>query len=101
MSAPPMPVARPEVEFPSFKFDKYPVEFRLILLLYTLGAVDSKHARSAEELSNMLRTKVDEIRRLLQKLVVLGYIETSRDRLRRLRYYLTKSGIIKACSMFS
>jgi len=99
--APPRPVAKPEVEFPSFKFDSYSEEFRLLLSLYTLGAVDSEHARSTEELSNMLRKKVNEILRLLQKLVGLGYVETSRNRLRRLRYYLTKSGIIKACSLFS
>ncbi len=95
------PVAKPEVEFPSFKFDEYPEEFRLFLLMYTLGAVDSEHARSAEELSNALGIKVNEIRRLLQKLLDSGYVETSRDRLRRLKYYLTKYGIIKACSLFS
>jgi len=99
--APPRLVAKPEVEFPSFKLDSYSEEFRLLLSLYTLGAVDSEHARSTEELSNMLRKKVNEILRLLQKLVGLGYVETSRNRLRRLRYYLTKSGIIKACSLFS
>lgn len=98
---PPRPVAKPDVEFPSFKFDKYPEEFRLLLLLYTLGAVDSKYARSAEELSSRLGIKINEVHILLQKLASSGYVKTSRDRWQRLRYYLTKSGIIKACSPFS
>ncbi|MEM2969632.1 MAG: glycosyltransferase [Candidatus Bathyarchaeia archaeon] len=99
--AQPRIVAKYRVEFPSFKFDSYPDEFRVLLSLYTLGAIDSEHARSAEELSSILRIKVNKILRLLQKLISSGYIETSIDHLKRLRYHLTKSGIIKACSLFS
>ncbi len=93
-------VAKYKVEFPSSKFDSYPNEFRILLSLYTFGAIDSEHARLAEELSSMLRIKVKEILRLLQKLISFGYIETSIDHLKRLRYHLTKSGIIKAFTFF-
>jgi hypothetical protein len=49
----------------------------------------------------MLQKRVDEVRKLLRQLIDLEYVETLKDGFRRLRYYLTKRGIIKACSLFS
>jgi glycosyltransferase involved in cell wall biosynthesis len=88
-------------ELPLFRFDRYPVELRILVLLHILGVVDSERAKSAREFSDMLEMSVEDIRKLLQRLLDLGYVEASTYRLRRLRYFLTKKGIIKACSLFS
>jgi DNA-binding MarR family transcriptional regulator len=89
------------VGLPFLKLDEYPEELRILVLLHVLGAADSEHAISRKELSDVLGITIETAGRLLQRLVDLGYIETFRDSFRRLRYYLTQRGIIKACSLFS
>jgi len=101
MQATPVPRLKSDASLPLFKFDKYPEELRILVSLHILGAVDGEHAKSARELSNTLGIRIEDTRKLLQRLLDLEYVETSRDSLRRLRYYLTKQGIIKACSLFS
>jgi len=100
-SAPPKLVAEPEIKFPLPRLEKYPREFRLLLYLYTLGAVNEEYAVSAEELSKILGMRFSSCRRLLQKMAQLGYVSTFTDSSRRSRYFLTKLGIVKVCSFFS
>jgi glycogen(starch) synthase len=97
----PVPTLRDDVSQAFFKFDHYPEELRILVLLHILGAVDSQHAKTVKELSDTLQISIERVRRLLQQLLDLDHVETSTDSLRRLRYYLTKIGIIKACSLFS
>lgn len=87
---------------PAFlKFDHHPKELRILVLLHILGAVDNENAKTAKDLSDMLKISIEDIRRRLQQLLGSEYVATSTDSLRRLRYYLTQKGIIKACSLFS
>jgi hypothetical protein len=101
MMAPPRIRAKSLVSFPYFSLEAYPAEFKILILLHVLGAVDRDHARSARDMAKMLKMKVDEILLELQKLLNSGYAETYKDQLRGLLYYLTEKGIIKACSLFS
>ncbi|HEY4674509.1 MAG TPA: glycosyltransferase family 4 protein [Candidatus Bathyarchaeia archaeon] len=101
MKTAPAPRLKFDVGIPLIRFDQYPEELRIVVLLHILGAVDSEHAKSAKKLSDMLGMRIEDVQRLLQRLLELGYIVAFRDRLRRLLYYLTKRGIIKACSFFS
>jgi glycogen(starch) synthase len=101
MLAAPVSKSRVDLGLPLFRFDRYPEELRILVLLHILGVVDSEHAKSARELSDMLEISVEDIRKLLQRLLGLGYVEASTNSLRRVRYFLTKKGIIKACSLFS
>jgi glycogen(starch) synthase len=97
----PVPSLKSHAHASFFRLNKYPEELKILVLLHILAAVDSEHALSAAELSNMLQMGVQEVRKLLRRLTDLAYVETLRDGFRRLRYYLTKRGIIKACSLFS
>jgi len=90
-----------DLQVPVPRWDRYPDEFRLLLLLYTLGAVSSERTRSASELSVPLGVEVNVVRRLLRKLVEAGYTTISRDSSGRVTWYLTRSGILRACSQFS
>jgi len=101
MQAAPVPRLKFDACLPLFEFDQYPEELRILVLLHILGAVDSEYAKSAKELSDMLGIRIEDVKRLLQRLLDLEYVVTFRDSLRRLLYYLTKQGIIKACSFFS
>ena len=98
---PPKPAVMPKIKLPLSKVEMYPPEFQLLLSLYTLSAVRKEHAKTAGELSKMLDIEIIEIRRLLKKLVNSGFVATYKDGRRRLRYYLTDLGIIRACSLFS
>ena len=100
-SIPPKSTAPPEIKPPLLRFEKYPMEFKLLFYLYGLGAVNQGNAMFAEELSEILRMKLSSVRRLLQKLTKLGYVSTFRHSRRRSRYFLTKLGIVKVCSVFS
>ena len=96
--------SRPEairIRFPLFKFEEYPVEVRILVLMHILGALDDENAKRPAELSDILGIDVRTLHGLLQKLVDSGYIVSFRDDLRRLRYYLTKLGIVKVLSAFS
>jgi DNA-binding IclR family transcriptional regulator len=66
-----------------------------------LGVVSEEDAMLAEELSEISGMKLSSVRRLLQKMAQLSYVSTFKDRRRRSRYFLTKLGIVRACSLFS
>jgi len=95
---------RPEgilMKFPFLMFEEYPAEMRILLLMHILGAVDDENAKRPAELADILGIGVTKLHGLLQKLSDSGYIVSFRDNLRRLRFYLTKLGIIKVLSAFS
>jgi glycogen(starch) synthase len=89
------------ISLPFLALEEYPDEMRILLLMHILGAVDETMAKRPAELAEPLGMSVDRLRGLLQKLSESGYIASFRDSLRRLRYFLTKPGIIKVLSAFS
>jgi glycosyltransferase involved in cell wall biosynthesis/predicted transcriptional regulator len=96
--------SRPEairMKFPLFKFEEYPVEMRVLVLMHVLGALDDENAKRPAELLDMMGIDIRTLHSLLQKLLDSGYIASFKDDLRRLRYYLTKLGIVKVLSVFS
>jgi predicted transcriptional regulator len=99
-----MAAPRPEairMKFPFLKFEEYPEEMRILLLMHILGALDREDAKRPAELAELLGIGVVRLHGLLQKLLDSGYVTRYRDDLRRLRYFLTKLGIVKVCSAFS
>ncbi len=89
------------ISLPFLELEEYPDEMRILLLMHILGAVDEAMAKRPAELAEPLGMSVDRLRGLLQKLSESGYIASFKDSLRRLRYFLTKPGIIKVLSAFS
>ncbi len=89
------------MKFPFLMFEEYPEEVRVLLLLHILGAVGQENAKRPAELAELLRISVNRVNDLLQKLLTLGYVARFRDGLRRLRYFLTETGVVKVCSVFS
>jgi len=89
------------IKFPSFTLEEHPAEMRILLLMHILGALDDENAKRPAELADLLKMDLKTLHGLLQKLADSGYIASYRDNLRRLRYYLTKLGIVKVLSAFS
>lgn len=79
----------------------YSEEMRILVLLHVLGAADSDRAMLTLELADILGMSTARLRGQLQKLLQMGYVISILDGLHRVRYYLTKQGIIKACTLFS
>ena len=97
-------MSRPEairIKLPLFMFEEYPAEMRILVSMHILGALDDENAKRSAELSGITGIDVRTLHGLLQKLMDSGYIVSFRDNLRRLRYYLTKLGIVKVLSAFS
>ena len=86
---------------PFLTLEEYPDETRILLLLHILGAVDETTAKRPAELAKLLGMSVNRLRELMEKLSGSGYVASFRDSLRRIRYFLTKLGVIKVCSAFS
>jgi predicted transcriptional regulator len=89
------------IKFPAFTFEEHPAEIRILVLMHILGALDAENAKRPAELAAVLGLDAKTMHDMLRKLVASGYIVSVRDNLRRLRYYLTKLGIVKALSAFS
>jgi glycogen(starch) synthase len=89
------------MKLPFLEFEEYPEEMRVLLLMHLLGAADDENAKRASEMADMLGITVSKLNSLLQKLADSGYVMFYRDSLRRLRYFLTKQGIVKILSAFS
>ena len=99
-----MATSRPDairIKFPLFTFEDHPAETRILLLMHVLGALDEENAKRPAELADILGMDPKTLNGLLQRLLDSGYIVSFRDKLRRLRYYLTKLGIVKVLSAFS
>ena len=89
------------IKFPAFTFEEHPAEIRILVLMHILGALDAENAKRPAELAAILGLDAKTMQDMLRKLVASGYAVSVRDNLRRLRYYLTKLGIVKALSAFS
>jgi DNA-binding MarR family transcriptional regulator len=87
--------------FPFLMSKEFPEELRILLVMHILGIVEEENAKRPAELAELLGMSVARLHGLLQKLLVSGYVTCYRDDLRRLRYFLTKLGIVKVCSAFS
>ncbi len=99
--APPKPVEMPKIQFPLQKFEKYTSEFRALLYMHSIGAVRRETAISIGDIVKVLDVNYAKLRRLLSMLIILGYVLSFKDNRGRMRYYLTGTGIIKVCSLFS
>jgi predicted transcriptional regulator len=86
---------------PFLVLEEYPEVMRILLLLHILGAVEETNAKRPVELAEMLGISIERVHVLLQSLLESGHIAFFRDSLRRVRYFLTKSGVLKVCSTFS
>mgnify|MGYP000017522514 CR=1 FL=1 len=72
----------------------------VIEILNNVGAISKNRALSIEEISRETKVNVESLRKALEELRDMGYVEfITRDRQRR--YFLTPTGILVALSSYS
>jgi DNA-binding MarR family transcriptional regulator len=78
-----------------------PLSERLLINLHNLCATSGDMAKRSGELAQILQTSIDEVNQNMDKHVSDGYVATFTDNEGNRRFYLTSTGIIRVCSLFS
>jgi hypothetical protein len=78
-----------------------PLSERLLITMHNLCATSGDMAKKSEELAQILQTGIDEVNQNLDRHVSDGYLVAFNDNEGNRRFYLTNTGIIRVCSLFS
>src|SRR2546422_5286487 len=90
------------LKFGAVPDEHFLTETSLTNLLFTLGATNSKNARSAGEIADVVKAPSRPLKLILGNLSSNGYLANLLDpESHEVRYHLSDKGIIKACASFS
>lgn len=78
-----------------------PLSEKILQTLHNLCATSPEMARRNDELSQILHVDVNELDRILDDYKRQGFAESCTDNEGKKRYYLTGSGIIRICAIFT
>ncbi len=78
-----------------------PLSERLLIILHNLCATSGDMAKRSSELAETLHTNIDEVNHNLDRHASDGYVAAFTDNEGNRRFYLTNTGIIRVCSLFS
>lgn len=81
--------------------EELPPSEKLLQTLHNLCATAPDLARRSEELAQVLQLDINEVETILDNYGLEGYVEGFTDNEGKKRYYLTGSGIIKVCALFT
>jgi DNA-binding PadR family transcriptional regulator len=81
--------------------EELPISEKILQTLHNLCATAPDLARRSEELSQVLQVDLAELERILDSYKSEGFAESFMDNEGKKRYYLTGSGIIKVCALFT
>lgn len=81
--------------------EELPLSEKILQTLHNLCATAPDLARKSEELSHVLQVDKGELERILDNYKAEGFAESFTDNEGMKRYYLTGSGIIKVCALFT
>ena len=81
--------------------EELPISEKILQTLHNLCATSTDLARKSEELSQVLQIDLRELERILDNYKAEGFAESFTDNEGKKRYYLTGSGIIKVCALFT
>jgi hypothetical protein len=81
--------------------EELPVSEKILQTLHNLCATAPDLARRSEELAQVMQINLGEVERVLDNYGFEGYVQSFVDNEGKKRYYLTGTGIIKVCSLFT
>jgi len=81
--------------------EELPLSEKILQALHNLCATAPDLARTSEELAQILQIDKSELERILDDYKREGFAESFTDNEGKKRYYLTGSGIIKICAIFT
>ncbi len=74
---------------------------KLLLAMHNLGLVKPEIAKTCGEISKTIHEAADEVANILDKQEANGYIKSFKDSSGARRFYLSSSGILKVCSVYT
>ena len=78
-----------------------PLSEKILQTLHNLCATAPDLARKSEELSQVMSIDISELEKILDNFQAEGFALSFTDNEGKKRYYLTGSGIIKVCALFT
>jgi len=81
--------------------EELPLSEKILQTLHNLCATAPDLARRSEELAQVFQIDLQEVERILDNHKFEGFAESFMDNEGKKRYYLTGSGIIKVCALFT
>jgi DNA-binding PadR family transcriptional regulator len=81
--------------------EELPLSEKILQTLHNLCATAPDLARKSEELSQVMHVDLGEVERVLDNYKTEGFAESFTDNEGKKRYYLTGTGIIKVCALFT
>ena len=78
-----------------------PLSEKILQTLHNLCATAPDLARKSEELSQVMSIDISELDKILDNFQAEGFALSFTDNEGKKRYYLTGSGIIKVCALFT
>jgi DNA-binding MarR family transcriptional regulator len=78
-----------------------PISERVLMALHNMCATDPGMAKKSDELAQVLEIDRNQVDDLLNRQESEGYAKSFTDNEGNKRYYLTGTGIIKVCSVFT
>jgi hypothetical protein len=78
-----------------------PLSEKILQTLHNLCATAPDLARKSEELSQVMNIDINELEKILDNFQTEGFAKSFLDNEGKKRYYLTGSGIIKVCALFT
>jgi len=81
--------------------DELPTSEKLLQTLHNLCATAPDLARRSEDLAQVMQLDIHDVEKILDGYKAEGFAESFQDNEGKKRYYLTGSGIIKVCALFT
>lgn len=81
--------------------EELPISEKILQTLHNLCATAPDLARRSEELAQVLQIDIQDVERALDNYRFEGFAESFTDNEGKKRYYLTGSGIIRVCALFT
>ncbi len=81
--------------------EEIPMPEKILQTLHNLCATAPDLARRSEELSQVLQIALNEVEKVLDNYKAEGFVDSFADSEGKKRYYVTGSGIIKVCALFT
>jgi hypothetical protein len=78
-----------------------PLSEKILQTLHNLCATAPDLARKSEELSQVMSIDINELEKILDNFQIEGFAQSFTDTEGKKRSYLTGSGIIKVCALFT
>ena len=81
--------------------ERFPPSEKLLLLMHNTSAMRPEAAKTVNELASISETDFDSVSEIMKTHETNGYVRSYWDNSGAKRFYLSETGIIRVCSLFT